>query len=222
MDKLKVLLIEPNRLLRIGIVTLLGKQNNVTAMALAGDLRIPATAKEFAPHVVLIDPGPSISKLRKLLVSIQKHLPLSIIVVVNLLPMHATCIDHVGIKVSGYVRRNASLEEFLHTIRTAAVGARILSSTSQGSVPRLIIEDAIRKGCIQMVYDSIKMSDHETKIVVTLGLGNSIESVATQLGFSIDIAKAHLRNALDKIALYSQIESIVSPLPSDLPATNKP
>ena len=57
MAKIKVLLIEDNRLLREGTTALLNEQADITAVASAGNRSALEKARELVPDVVLLDLG---------------------------------------------------------------------------------------------------------------------------------------------------------------------
>lgn len=94
MEKLRVLLIETNRLLRKGITSLLNEQGDITAMASTGNRDALVKAREFAPHVVLLDLGFKIQRSQRILNSIRNHLPHAEVVVLDLFPAHSTIVNY--------------------------------------------------------------------------------------------------------------------------------
>ena len=207
MDKLRILLIDTSRLLRNGLISLLNEQADITAMASTGTRSALEQAKAFSPQIVLIAPGNKTQKTQRMLVLLNKQLPQAKIVILDLFLARASSVCYEGAGIAGYVRRDTSLESFLHTIRTAANGAKPLPSPWQDSILKLIIEDTIQEDRIQSIYKAIRLTNLEYQVAAILASGKSIESAATLLHLTAPTIKAHLRNTIDKLTLYLQLES---------------
>lgn len=207
MDKLRILLIETSRLLRNGIISLLNEQVDITAVASTGTRSALEQAKAFSPQIVLIAPGTRTQKTQRMLVLLNKQLPQAKIVVIDFVLAREGAVVYEGAGIAGYLRRDASLEVFLHTIRSVANGAKLLPSSSQDSILKLIVEDAFREDRIQSIYKAIRLTNLEYQVAAILASGKSIQSAATLLHLTAPAIKAHLRNTIDKLTLYLQLES---------------
>lgn len=214
MEKLRVLLIETNRLLRKGITSLLNEQGDITAMASTGNRDALVKAREFAPHVVLLDLGFKIQRSQRILNSIRNHLPHAEVVVLDLFPAHSTIVNYAKAGVAGYVPRNASLDEFLDTIRSVGKGVKVLPLTMQDSLMKLIVEDAIRTSHVQEAREAIKLTEREFQVARQLASGKSVNATATELAVASFSVKGHLRNIIDKLAIHTHLELFQSPSPA--------
>lgn len=207
MDTLRVLLIEPNRFLSNGIISLLNEQADITVVpsrASAGALRL---AGAFAPQVVLFSLGLEWKNTQKLLAVIRRHLPQSRIVILDLHPTRVVVLDHTDVEFCGYVRRDASLKTFLDTLRAAAVCADVMPADSHHSILSLIAADAIRNDRKASATQAIKLTDYEHHVAILAGAGKSINQIAALLNLAASAIAAHLRNTIDKLALYQQLQS---------------
>lgn len=144
MEKIRVLLIEDNRLLRDGTTAMLNEQEDIWAVSSAGNRGALEKAKKLAPNVVLLDLGLKSDNSLKVLESIKKQFPKTEVVVMDLIPTHSDMIEFVKAGVSGFIPKDATLDDFLHTIRSVVKGVKVLPSTMADSLFSHIVESAIQ------------------------------------------------------------------------------
>ena len=75
MPKIRVLLIEDNRLLREGIEAMLNEQEDIKALSASGNGDAFAKAEKLKPHVVLLDLGLKNQNSLKVVGQIKRKLP---------------------------------------------------------------------------------------------------------------------------------------------------
>lgn len=216
MAKIKVLLIEDNRLLREGTTALLNEQADITAVASAGNRRALEKARDLVPDVVLLDLGIKSQNSLKVLESIRKQHPQTEVIVMDLIPAHSDVVEYVKAGVSGFIPKDATLDEFLHTIRTVVKGVKVLPATMADSLFSQIVDSAIQEGKVQHVIDSVKLTKREQEVVDLLSEAKSISAVARKLKIAVFTVKGHLRNILDKLALHTRLE-LASPNTEETP-----
>ncbi len=206
MAKIKVLLIEDNRLLREGTTSLLNEQTDITAIASAGNRNALEKARELKPDVVLLDLGIKSQNSLKVLAQIRKQHPRTEVIVMDLIPAHSDVIEYVKAGVSGFIPKDATLDEFLHTIRTVVKGVKVLPATMADSLFSQIVGGAIQDGKVQHVVDAIKLTRREQEVVNLLAAGKNIKTIALMLKIAVFTVKGHTRNILDKFALHTRLE----------------
>jgi len=217
MAKIKVLLIEDNRLLRNGTTAILNEQKDITAVSSSGNRSALEKAKKLKPDVVLLDLGlKSLSSL-KVLELIKKQHPRTEVVVLDLIPAHSEVIELVKAGVSGYISKDSTLDDFLHTIRSVVKGVKILPPTMADSLFSQIVEGAIQAGTVDRVIDAIKLTEREREVIILLGEGKSITEISLKLKVAIFTIKNHIRNIFDKLALHTRLELASFAHKSDLP-----
>ena len=206
MAKIKVLLIEDNRLLRVGTTAMLNEQEDIRAISSAGNKGALEKAKKFVPDVVLLDLGLKSDNSLKVLESIKKQHPRTVVVVMDLIPAHSDVVEYVKAGVSGFIPKDATLDEFLNTIRSVVKGVKILPSTMADSLFSRIVELAIQEGTVDRVLAAVKFTKQEQDVISLLAKGKSITEVSRKLKVAVFTVKSHNRNILDKLALHSRLE----------------
>lgn len=206
MKKIKVLLIEDNRLLRDGTTAMLNEQEDIRAVSSTGNRSALEKAKKLVPDVVLLDLGLKSQNSLKVLESIKRQYPRTEVVVMDLIPAHSDVVEFVKAGVSGFVSKDATLDDFLHTIRSVVKGVKILPPTMADSLFSQIVEHAIEGGTVDRVIAAVKLTKREQDVISLLAEGKSITEVSLNLKVAVYIIKSHIRNILDKLALHTRLE----------------
>ena len=206
MSKIKVLLIEDNRLLRDSTIAMLNEQKDIKAVSSAGDKTALEKANKFLPDVVLLDLGLKSQNSLKVLESIKKRYPRTEVVVMDLIPVHSDVVEFVKAGVSGFIHKDATLNDFLQTIRTVVKGIKVLPRTTADSLLSQIVESAIQGGTVNRVIAAVKLTKREQKVVSLLAEGTGIKEISLKLKITSDTVKNHIRNILDKLALHTRLE----------------
>ncbi|TFH55466.1 MAG: response regulator transcription factor, partial [Candidatus Zixiibacteriota bacterium] len=116
MPKIRVLLIEDNRLLREGIAKMLNAEADMKVISSSGNGDAFKKAKELTPDVVLLDLGLKNQNSLTVVGSIKKQFPETHVIVMDLVPAHAEVAEFVRAGVAGFILKDATLRDFLHTI----------------------------------------------------------------------------------------------------------
>ena len=206
MAKIRVLLIEDNRLLRDGTTAVLNEQRDIRAVSSAGNRSALEKAKKLAPDVVLLDLGLKSQNSLKVLELIKKRYPRTEVIVMDLIPAHSEMVDFVKAGVSGFVAKDATLDEFLNTIRSVVKGVKILPPTMADSLFSRIVNHAIQGGTVDRVIAASKLTKQEQDVVSLLAKGKSITEISRRLKVAVFTVKSHIRNILDKLALHTRLE----------------
>jgi DNA-binding NarL/FixJ family response regulator len=204
--KIRVLLIEDNRLLRDGIETMLNEQPDIKAVSAAGNGDAFEKAEKLKPHVVLLDLGLKNQNSLKVVSHIKKKFPGTEIVVMDLIPVHADVVDFVKAGVSGFILKDATLDDFLHTIRTVAKGAKVLPPPLTDSLFSHIVEHAVQTGKVDRLIESVRMTRREQDVIELIALGHSNKAIASDLNIAVHTVKSHVHNILEKLALHTRLE----------------
>jgi DNA-binding NarL/FixJ family response regulator len=210
MKKIKVLLIEDNRLLRDGTAALLNEQEDFKVVSCSGNRGALEKAKKLSPDVVLLDVGLKSNDSLKVLESIRKQHPRTEVVVMDLIPSHSEVIEFVNAGVSGFIPKDASLDEFLSTIRAVVKGVKVLPPTMADSLLSHIVEHAIQGGTVDRVIAAIKLTQREQTVIDLLAQGKSIRQTSLRLKVATFTVKNHVRCILDKLALHTRLELATS------------
>ncbi len=206
MAKIKVLLIEDNQLLRDGTTTMLNKQEDIRAESSAGIRSALAKAQKFMPEVILLDLGLKSDNSLKVLELIKKQHPRAEVVIMDLVPAYSDVVAFVKAGVSGFIPKDATLDDFLHTIRAVVKGVRVLPPTMADSLLSQIVERAIQGGTVDRVVASIKLTKREQAVIRLLAEETSITGISVKLKVAVFTVKSDIRSISDKLALHTRLE----------------
>lgn len=206
MPKIRVLLIEDNRLLRDGIEAMLNEQPDIRARSATGNGDAFEKAEKLKPHVVLLDIGLRDQSSLKVVGQIKKKFPGTEFVVMDLIPVHSEIVEFVKAGVAGFILKDATLADFLHTIRSVAQGAKVLPQSLTDSLFSHIVEQALKAGKVDTLIESVRMTKREQGIVDLIALGRSNKDIATELNIAVYTVKSHVHNILEKLALHTRLE----------------
>jgi DNA-binding NarL/FixJ family response regulator len=206
MAKIKVLLIEDNRLLREGTTAMLNEQDDIRAVSSAGNKSALEKARKLVPDVVLLDLGLKSQNSLKVLESIKKRYPRTEVIVMDLIPAHSDVVSFVKAGVSGFIPKDTTLDGFLHTIRSVVKGVKVLPPTMADSIFSEIVRSAIRDGTVNEVIEAVKLTKQEQDVMHLLSVGKSTVEISHKLKMAAFTVKAHIRKIMDKLALHTRLE----------------
>lgn len=204
MKRINILLIEDNRLLREGLVTMLGAQPDFKVVASSGNSDAVKKVKT-RPTVILLDLGLRSQNSLRLLALLKKYAPDARVVGMDLVPVQEELVKYVEAGVSGFVLKDATLDDFLGTIRAVAKGTKVLPPPLTGSLFSQIVEHATRKKRGNP-FNSVRMTRREREVIALIAEGLSNKEIAQRLHLATDTVKSHVHNILEKLALHTRLE----------------
>jgi two-component system NarL family response regulator len=204
--KIRVLLIEDNRLLREGITAMLNEQPDIRVVAATGNGDALEKARKIKPNVVLLDLGLRSQNSLRVAELIKQEYPKAEIVVMDLIPVQAEVVEFVKAGVAGFILKDATIDDFLHTIRSVAKGKKVLPPPLAGSLFSHIVEYAVQTGKADHLMKAVKLTKREHEVVNLISRGMSNKGIAGELNIAIHTVKSHVHNILDKLALHTRLE----------------
>ena len=201
---ISIALIEDNRLVREGITALLSQLPDLKVVAGASSADT-AVFREAKPQVVLLDLGLQSGDSLRLAVQVKQDFPESKVIVMDLLPVHEDIMDFVNAGVSGFIMKDATVDDLVSTIRSVAGGAHVLPPQMTSSLFSQIAKDAIAKGRPE-VLDSVRMTPREREVInlIAEGLGN--KEIAARINVATHTVKSHVRNIMEKLTLHTRLQ----------------
>jgi len=203
---ISIVLIEDNRMLREGLASLIREQPGFHVLAASANI-IEALQKvrDAKPRIVLVDFGLQNHDSLRLTATLRGEVPEAKVIVMGLLPLHEDVADFVRAGASGFVMKDASLDEFLGTIRAVAGGTDVLPTQLTGSLFSQIAQRAIEGGK-SPVLEAVRLTQRERQVVELIGEGLSNKEIAARLHVAIHTVKSHVHNVLEKLALHTRLE----------------
>ena len=194
-NKIKVLIVDDHAVVRLGLSTLLGYQEDLTVVGEADDGESAVRlSQETKPDVVIMDlvmPGmDGVAATRRIRAMDDS-------VKILILTIFGTSVDvarAIAAGANGAIMKDASNEDILSAIRTIATGKSVLSPE---------IEKSIK---VEPVPPELTQRQLEILQSVTRGLSNP--EIAKQFGITVDGAKAHLKIIFSKLGAANRSEAI--------------
>ncbi|PKL83493.1 MAG: hypothetical protein CVV24_04580 [Ignavibacteriae bacterium HGW-Ignavibacteriae-3] len=206
MKKIRLLLIEDNRLLRDGIFSILKKQKNIVVIAASGDGKNTLVKiKQLKPNVVLLDLGLRSQSSLRVVEIVKKDFPEAKIIVMDLAPVQADILQYVKAGANGFILKDASLDDFLVTIKSVAEGSTVLPPLLIDSLFSQIVDHAVRDGKTKL-KDAVQMTTREKEVIGFLGEGMSNREIGQKMHISTYTVKSHIHNIMEKLALHTRLE----------------
>jgi len=201
---IKIAVIEDNRFVREGLALKLDEQPDFTVCCSAANGRMD-DLREATPRVLLLDVGLEGEDSLELAKRIGSELPEVRVIAMDLLPVHEDLVEYVNAGVSGFILKDATLEELITTIRSVADGETILPPEMTSTLFSQIVEEAILRGP-EAMSEATDLTPRERQVIGLIGDGLSNKAIAKNLHISPHTVKSHVRNVMDKLALHSRLQ----------------
>ena len=201
---ISVAVIEDNRLVREGITALLNQVPDIRVVA-GSDTDESLALGKVEPQVVLLDLGLRSGDSLRIAVKVRKEFPASKIIVMDLLPVHEDIVDFVNAGVSGFIMKDATLDDLVRTIRAVSEGQNVLPPQMTGSLFSQIARDAVARGRPE-VLESVRMTPRERQVITLIAEGLGNKEIASRLHIATHTVKSHVRNVMDKLMLHTRLQ----------------
>ncbi|HJW30358.1 MAG TPA: response regulator transcription factor [Saprospiraceae bacterium] len=206
MKKIRLLVIEDNRLLRDGILTMLRGHRDIKVVAATGDgansiLKI----HKLKPTIILLDLGLRNQNSLHVVELVKKEFPHANVIVMDLAPAQGDVLQFVKAGASGFILKDATVDDFLATIRSVAEGVKVLPPVLNGSLFSQIIEHAIDGGRTNLIK-AIRMTKREQEVIRLISNGLTNKEIAKELQIANYTIKSHVHNIMEKLALHTRLE----------------
>ena len=119
--------------------------------------------------------------------------------------MHEDIVQFVNVGVSGFIVKDATLDDLANTIRAVARGTPVLPSQMTTTLFSQIAKDAARRGRSETL-DGVRMTPREREMIILIAKGLSNNEIGTRLGISTDTVKSHVRNVMEKLMLHTRLQ----------------
>jgi two-component system, NarL family, nitrate/nitrite response regulator NarL len=204
--RILVLVIEDNRLVREGLAALLNAQPDFTVVAVAeGGNAGLLQVRETKPHVVLVDAALGSHDSHRLVETVRKEVPQSKVIVMDLLPAQEDVIGFIKAGANGFIVKDATVEDFIRTIRSVAEGADVVPPALTGTLLSHIVDQAVTRSTAA-VLEAVQMTKREREITSLIAEGLSNKEIAQRLNIATYTVKSHVHNILEKLALHSRLQ----------------
>jgi len=199
-------LIEDNRLLREGILAILKNQADIKIVSTSGNnentvLKI----HKLKPNVILLDLGLRNQNSLHVIEMVKKEFPKTNVIIMDLAPVQADILQYVKAGASGFILKDATLDDFLVTIKSVAEGFKVLPPILTDSLFSQIVEHAVKGGKVKL-KDAIRMTRREREVIEHIADGLSNKEIGQKLHVSTYTIRSHIHNIMEKLTLHTRLE----------------
>lgn len=199
-----VFIVDDNRLLREGLVSMLGEQEDLVVVgSAASGGKALEQIKELRPEVALVDigmPGKDGLEVTRALHRDMPEVKVIILCMPDLTDEILACIEAGAV---GYVLKEASFDFLVETIRSAQRGESFCSPRMAASLFSRVAELAGER----IPQSFIKLTPREVEIINQVAEGLSNKEIAQRLSIEVQTVKNHIHNILDKLQLHNRLEA---------------
>jgi len=204
MAKIRILLVEDNRILRDEITALINKQKDLMVTAVSdGSYGVVAMARKVVPQVVLLDLGLESQSSLEIVEKLKKEFPDIKIIGMGLAPAQADIMESVQAGADGFILKDAKVEDVIYTIRAVVAGRTVLPTPMTGSLFFQVAEHALLKGK-RNLRRVTRMTEREKEVIALIADGMTNKQIADRLNIATFTVKSHVHNILEKLELHSR------------------
>lgn len=206
MENIRLLVIEDNRLLREGMISMLSKQAGIELLGASG-VRAHNIGKimEFEPNVILLDLGLRSHNSLRVVRMLKDKFPEANVIAMYLSPVKADFVQFVQAGANGFIMKDATVDVFIQTIWAVARGEKMLPPEMSESLFCEIAEDA-GKANVRVFKEELLITPQELEVLKLINEGFSNKEIGISLNISHYTVKTHVYNIMDKLSLHTRLE----------------
>ena len=214
-EELRVLLVDDHDLFRTGLRNLLEEQDALQVVGEgANGSEAVRLVRELAPDVVVMDLNmPAMSG-----VEATRHItalsPLTRVIVLTISDEDSDVLDAIVAGACGYLLKDASIDDVVAGIRSAAVGASLISPTIATKVLQRVRASTADIDMAESIR--AELSDRELQVLKLIANGKDNAQIAADLVISPKTVKNHISNILMKLQIQNRIQAAVYAVRSGL------
>src|SRR6266516_1804316 len=206
-ESLRVLIVDDHDLFRTGLRNLLEEQGvHVVGEAGSGTDAI-RIVRELAPDVVVMDlnmPGMGGVDATRHISSLA---PLTRVVMLTISDQDNDVMDAILAGACGYLLKDASIQDLMTGIRSAAVGESLISPHIAGKVLQHVRGTTASSEAAATIR--AELSDREIQVLKLIANGKDNALIAGELHISPKTVKNHISNILMKLQIENRLQAAV-------------
>lgn len=192
---IRVLIVDDHPMVRDGIVALLDRQSDMTAVGEASDgAEAVDRFREFDPDVVLMDIQMPGTGGLEAIETIRSFAPHARVLVLTTYPGDAQAIRAMRAGAVGYLLKNCIRHELLDAIRQVHAGRRAISPDVAHDLAVHALDEPL--------------TERELRVLRLVADGHANKQIGWRLGLSIDTIKAHLKTIFGKLGVDDRTHAV--------------
>ena len=206
--RIRLLVIEDHRMLRDAIAKTLRAEPDLQVTTAPGGEAVVQQALEAKLDVILLNAGRGDHDSARLVASMKRASPEARVIVTDLIPERADICELVRAGASGFLLKDATLDDFVTTIRTVARGERVLPAPLTATLFAHIAERAVSRS-EPVMAQAAKVTKREREMLDLIAKGLSNKAIAQRLSIATNTVKGHVHHLLGKLALRTRLQAAV-------------
>jgi DNA-binding NarL/FixJ family response regulator len=207
-EPIRVIVVDDQELFRRGLIMLLSVEDGIDVVGEASD-GVAATelAASAVPDVVLMDVRmPKRSGIEACL-TIKDAAPSAKILMLTVSEEEADLYEAVKNGASGYLLKDASIDEVAQAVALVADGQSLISP----SMATKLLDEFKQMSVIGRRQDvaAPRLTERELEVLRLVARGLNNRDIAKDLFISENTVKNHVRNILEKLQLHSRMEAVM-------------
>ena len=200
---ISIALIEDNRLVSEGISTLLNGLPDIHVVTGCG--RDLSRLSDVEPQVVLLDSRLPNGDALRIAEQVRTTVPDAKVIAMDIVAVQDGLVEWVHAGVSGFILKDATLEELVSTIRAVVDGAKVLPPEMTEALFSQITGNGIARPR-RRAFESAGLTPREQEVIALIAEGSSNKAIASRLQIAIPTVKSHVRNIMEKLNLRTRLQ----------------
>lgn len=206
-ELIRVFIVDDNRLLREGLVSMLAEQEDIIVIgAAASGRKALEQIKNLRPEIALIDIGMPGKNGIEVTQELRRDLPEAKVIILSMVDLTDEIMACIEAGAAGYVLKEASFDYLVETIRSVHRGESVVSPQMAASLFSRIAELAAER-LPRLPPSAVKLTARELEIINLLAEGLTNKEIAQRLSIEPQTVKNHVHNILDKLQLPNRLEA---------------
>jgi len=207
-EPIRVVVVDDQELFRRGLIMLVAAEDDIDVVGEASDGDEAAElAAATVPDVVLMDVRMPKRSGIEACRTIKQVAPSAKIIMLTVSDEEGDLYDAIKNGASGYLLKDASIDQVAQAIRVVADGQSLISP----SMAAKLLEEFKTISSVGTKQDVImpKLTDRELEVLNLVARGLNNREIARDLYISENTVKNHVRNILEKLQLHSRMEAVM-------------
>ncbi len=207
-EPIRVVVVDDQELFRRGLIMLVSAEDDIDVVGEASDGDEAAElAASTVPDVVLMDVRMPVRSGIEACRTIKQVAPSAKIIMLTMSDEEGDLYDAIKNGASGYLLKDASIDQVSQAIRVVADGQSLISP----SMAAKLLEEFKTISTVGAKPDVVlpKLTDRELEVLNLVARGLNNREIARDLFISENTVKNHVRNILEKLQLHSRMEAVM-------------
>jgi DNA-binding NarL/FixJ family response regulator len=207
-EPIRIIVVDDQELFRRGLIMLVSVEEDIEVVGEASDgAEAAELAASVAPDVVLMDVRMPKKSGIDACVLIKDVVPSANIIMLTVSDDEADLYEAIKNGASGYLLKDASIDEVAQAIRVVAEGQSLISPSM---ATKLLDEFKMMSRAEERQAMMLpKLTDRELEVLRLVARGLNNREIARDLFISENTVKNHVRNILEKLQLHSRMEAVM-------------